>query len=225
MPRKPAGKPRFVLLVHERPRVTRRQVNPRREAPQRAIRAAAHHVQIVVPPQRVPSLGQRPELPHLRQEPDARFLIVGAAPPLRVRRLARLPGVEVTGYVHRIQDYLVHSSVAVAPMQAGSGIQNKVLEAMASGTPVVATPNALGGIETREGEHVLVARDAEGLAEQVVRLLKDPALRPCLARNARRLVENKYTWERSLAMLEEVYRLAIEQRSRGDTQRGSTSQD
>jgi len=162
----------------------------------------------------------------LRQKPDARFLIVGAAPPRRVRRLARLPGVEVTGYVHRIQDYLVRANVAVAPIQAGSGMQNKVLEAMASGTPVVATPNALGGIEAQDGEHVLVARDAEGLAEQVVRLLKDPALRLRLAHNARCLMEDKYTWERSVAMLEAVYRLAIEQRSRGDRERGrGRSQD
>jgi sugar transferase (PEP-CTERM/EpsH1 system associated) len=161
-----------------------------------------------------------------QQEPNARFLIVGADPPRRVRRLARLPGVEVTGYVYRIQDYLVRASVAVAPMQAGSGIQNKVLEAMASGTPVVATPNALGGIEAQEDEHVLVAGDAEALAEQVMRLLKDPSLRLRLAHNARRLMEDKYTWERSLAMLEEVYRLAIEQRSRGDKQNGrDTSQD
>lgn len=149
----------------------------------------------------------------LRQVPDAHFLIVGADPPRRVRQLARLPGVEVTGYVPHIQDYLARATIAVAPMQGGTGIQNKVLEAMASGTPVVATPYALGGIEAQDGEHLLVARDAKGLAEQVVRLLKDPALRRRLARNARRLVEEKYTWERSVAMLEEVYRLAIEQRS------------
>jgi sugar transferase (PEP-CTERM/EpsH1 system associated) len=149
----------------------------------------------------------------LRQVPDARFSIVGADPPRRVRQLTKLPGVEVTGYVPRIQDYLARATVTVAPMQAGTGIQNKVLEAMASGTPVVATPYALGGIEAIDGEHLLVAEDAGGLAEQVVRLLKDPALRRHLARNARQLVEEKYTWERSVAMLEEVYRLAIERRS------------
>ena len=149
----------------------------------------------------------------LRQVPDARFLIVGADPPRRVRQLARLPGVEVTGYVPHIQDYLARATVTVAPMQGGTGIQNKVLEAMASGTPVVATPCALTGIEAQDGEHLLVAQDAKGLAEQVVRLLKDPALRCRLARSARRLVEEKYTWERSVAMLEEVYRLAIGRRS------------
>jgi len=148
-----------------------------------------------------------------RQIPNARFLIVGADPPRRVRKLARLPGVEVTGYVPRVQDYLARATVAVAPMQAGTGIQNKVLEAMASGVPVVATPCALGGIEALDGEHLLVADDADGLADQVVRLLRDPTLRRRLARNARQLVEEKYTWERSVAMVEEVYRLAIERRN------------
>lgn len=149
-----------------------------------------------------------------KQVPQARFLIVGADPPHRVRRLAGLPGVEVTGYVPRIQDYLTRATVAVAPMQAGSGLQFKVLEAMASGLPIVATPYALGGIDAVDGEHLLVGENAEDLAEQVVRLLKDPALRRRIARNARQLVEEKYTWERSVAMLEEVYCLAIERRSR-----------
>jgi glycosyltransferase involved in cell wall biosynthesis len=83
------------------------------------------------------------------------------------------------------------------------------LEAMATGAPVVATPYALGGVEATDGEHLLVAGDAKGLADQVLRLFKDAALRQRLARNARRLVEAEYTWERSVAMLEEVYRLAV----------------
>ncbi|MEM2370846.1 MAG: glycosyltransferase [Candidatus Bathyarchaeia archaeon] len=147
-----------------------------------------------------------------KQVPDARFLIVGADPPRRVRSLAKLPGIEVTGYVPRIQDYLARATVAVAPMQAGTGIQNKLLEAMASGVPVVATPYALGGIEVIDGEHLLVAEDDKEFAEKVVRLLKDRALRCRLARNARRLVEEKYTWERSVEMLEEVYQRAIERK-------------
>ncbi|MGA9351514.1 MAG: TIGR03087 family PEP-CTERM/XrtA system glycosyltransferase [Anaerolineae bacterium] len=147
----------------------------------------------------------------LRQEPGTRFLIVGADPPRRVRRLAQLPGITVTGYVPRIQDYLTRATVAVAPLQTGSGIQNKVLEAMACGTPVVATPSALGGIEAEDGKHLLVAEDAEALAEQVVRMFRDQALRRHLARNAHRLIEEKYTWERSVAMLEEVYRLAVQE--------------
>lgn len=145
-----------------------------------------------------------------RRVSRARFLIVGTDPSRRVRQLAKLPGVEVTGYVPRIQDHLARATVAVAPMQGGSGMQFKVLEAMASGVPSVTTPYALGGIEAIDGEHLLVAEDARSLAEQVLRLLKDAALRRRLARNARRLVEERYTWERSVAMLEEVYQLAVQ---------------
>ena len=148
----------------------------------------------------------------LQQKRNVRFLIVGADPPPRVRQLSRLPGVKVIGYVPRIHDYLAKATVAIAPMQAGTGIQNKILEAMASGAPVVATLYALGGIEAIDGEHLLVAKDDKDMAEQVVRLLKDPGLRCHLSRNARWLVEEKYTWDRSVAMLEEVYRLAIERR-------------
>jgi len=150
----------------------------------------------------------------LRELPEARFFIVGIDPPRRVRRLSRLPGVEVTGYVPNLPEYLARASVAVAPLQAGSGIQNKVLEAMASGAPVVATHYALGGIEAIDGEHLLVSNDAEGLANQVVKLLKDPLLRRRLARNARRLVEEKYTWDSTVKKLEQVYQLAIERRNK-----------
>jgi len=144
-----------------------------------------------------------------RQVPEARFLIVGADPPRRVKQLTRLPGIEVTGYVPDLHELLAWATVAVAPMQAGSGMQFKVLEAMASGTPVVATPYALGGIEAQDSEHLLVAQDGEAFAEQVVRLLNDLPLGRRLARNGRRLVEERYTWEQAVRMLEEVYQLAL----------------
>lgn len=140
-----------------------------------------------------------------RQMPQAQFLIVGASPTRAVRQLGRLQGVVVTGYVPSIQDYLAQATVAVAPMRAGSGMQFKVLEAMSSGAPVVATPYALGGIEVQDGEHLLVAQDAETFAEQVIRMFQDQALRRRLTCSARWLVEERYTWERSVAMLEAVY--------------------
>jgi sugar transferase (PEP-CTERM/EpsH1 system associated) len=145
-------------------------------------------------------------LPLVRQRvPQARFLIVGASPTRAVRQLGRLQGVVVTGYVPSIQEYLAQATVAVAPMCAGSGMQFKVLEAMSSGAPVVATPYALGGIEAQDDEHLLVAQDAETFAEQVICMLGDQTLRRRLASNARQLVEEKYTWERSVAMLEGLY--------------------
>jgi glycosyltransferase involved in cell wall biosynthesis len=141
--------------------------------------------------------------------PHARFSVVGADPTPEVHALARRAGVSVEGYVSSIQCYLHQATIAVAPMWAGSGMQFKVIEAMCSGTPVVATPYALGGIEAVDGEHLLVAEDAESFAAQVLRLLTDKELRRELACSARRLVEEKYTWERSVAMLEDVYRLAV----------------
>jgi sugar transferase (PEP-CTERM/EpsH1 system associated) len=150
-------------------------------------------------------------LPLVRsQVPQARFFIVGADPTPAVRRLAEHAGVIVTGYVPSIQDFLTKSTVAVAPMKSGSGMQFKVLEAMACGTPVVATSYALGGIEATDGKHLLIASNAESFADNVIRLMESSTLRQRLAHNARSLVEAKYTWERSVAMLEEVYRLALD---------------
>jgi sugar transferase (PEP-CTERM/EpsH1 system associated) len=148
-----------------------------------------------------------------RQVPGAKFFIVGADPARSVRTLAQQPGVVVTGYVPRIQDYLTRSTVAVAPMRSGSGMRFKVLEAMASGTPLIVTPFALGGIEATDGAHLLIASDAETFADHVVQLLKNPALRHRLAHSARRLVEEKYTWERSVTVLESSLRQTVENRA------------
>ena len=94
-------------------------------------------------------------------------------------------------------------------MQCGSGIQNKVLEAMSCSAPAVVTPFALGGLAVGHGEHVLIGRDASEFADHVTRLLRDDPLRRRLAANARRLIDEKYTWERSVAELEGAYDQAI----------------
>lgn len=149
-------------------------------------------------------------LPLIRRRlPDARFRIVGADPPKNIRALAALPGVEVTGYVQQIEVALQQATIAVAPLRAGSGMQLKVLEAMASGLPLVATHSVVEPLKARAGEHILVADEPEAIAEACVRLLCDPVLRATMAHNARRLVEEHYTWERAAATLEGIYQLAI----------------
>ncbi len=147
--------------------------------------------------------------PLIRQQvAQARCFIVGADPTPAVKQLSLRPGVTVTGYVAQVQEYLGRATVAVAPMQAGSGMQFKVIEAMACGTPVVATPYALGGIDVIDGEHLLVASTATDFANQVILLLNDTALAHKLALNGRQLVETKYTWSQTVAQLEQVYLLA-----------------
>jgi sugar transferase (PEP-CTERM/EpsH1 system associated) len=151
-------------------------------------------------------------LPRIREVlPQVRFQIVGVRPTREVQRLAAHDAnIDVSGYVDDVGTYLRRSAVAVAPLRAGSGQPLKVLEAMASGTPVVATAFAAGSLEATGGEHLLVADDPGAFAERTLSLLRDESLSERLAHSARRLVEEKYTWERSVADLEQVYRVALD---------------
>lgn len=138
-------------------------------------------------------------------EPRARFMIVGANPHPAVQALAHESGIEVTGLVPSIHTYLSRATLAVVPMQAGSGMQFKVIEAMACGTPVVVTSFALGGIAAIDGQHLLVCDTAQAFAASVLRLLHDSDARAKLAAQGRILVEECYTWERTVASIESLY--------------------
>jgi glycosyltransferase involved in cell wall biosynthesis len=138
--------------------------------------------------------------------PEATLRLVGARPARAVRRLAARPGISVAGDVPAMAAELGAATVAVIPMRAGSGMQNKVLEAMACGTPVVASPRAAAPLAAaRAGEHLLVAEDAAGFAAATLALLRDPARARTLARAARGLVERRYRWEDSAAAVEAIW--------------------
>jgi glycosyltransferase involved in cell wall biosynthesis len=107
--------------------------------------------------------------------------------------------------VEHVWPHLARAAVAVAPLRAGSGQPLKVLEAMASGTPVVATSLAAAGLEARHGEHALIADDPQVFAEHIARVLSNPGLAAHLAAHGRRLVEDCYTWEDSVGRLEAIY--------------------
>jgi sugar transferase (PEP-CTERM/EpsH1 system associated) len=147
----------------------------------------------------------RDVLPRVRAEvPGVTFTICGASPDRRVRALAGIPGVTVTGSVPAVRPYLDRAEVAVVPLRIARGIQNKLLEAMASGLPVVATPAAVGGIQARDGRDLFVADAPDRFAAAVVGLLRDAQLRAETGSAARAAVEANYRWERSLARLDEV---------------------
>lgn len=152
--------------------------------------------------------------PRIRKRvPQARFLIVGRNPAPAVRRLAAVPGVQVTGTVPDVRPFLRRAAVAVAPLRVARGIQNKVLEAMATGLPVVATSKGHEGLEARPGEHLFV-EDAPGkFADVVVGLLNSPGLRAEVGRAARKFVEAHHCWTASMAILDQV--LAAVTRRRG----------
>jgi len=134
--------------------------------------------------------------------PGVTFYIVGARPTPQVQELAKHPGVVVTGAVKDIRPYLAHAVAAVAPMRIARGIQNKVLEAMAMGRPVLATPEAAEGINARHSVELLVASEVASLQNHAVRLLRDGVEE--LARAARQCVLKQYGWQENLRRFDEL---------------------
>ncbi|MBK1696021.1 TIGR03087 family PEP-CTERM/XrtA system glycosyltransferase [Rhodovibrio salinarum] len=139
-------------------------------------------------------------LPRLRAErPNLQLTIVGADPGPGVRALAQLPGVEVTGRVQDVRPYVWRSAATVAPLLIARGTQNKILESMAMGVPVVASELAGRGVQAVPGEHLLTAATPADTAEAVLSLLRTPGERARLATSARALVERDYSWTTTLA--------------------------
>jgi len=133
--------------------------------------------------------------PRIQQQvPDVTLSITGSTKGVDLDGLRLDESVHLTGYVDDIRLPVAGSAVCVVPLRQGGGTRLKILEAMALGTPVVATSKGAEGLDVVDGEHLLIADDPAAFAEAVVRLLRDPALRARLAQNARALVEAHYDW-------------------------------
>lgn len=139
--------------------------------------------------------------------PGATLAIVGRQPDAAVRRLAELPGVEVIGPVPDVRPHLAEAQVAVVPLRIARGIQNKVLEAMAAGRPVVTSPQALEGLAAEPGVHVCVAETPEQWTAEILHLLTTPTARCDLAAAARTYVQHHHTWQACLAPFAELLNL------------------
>jgi glycosyltransferase involved in cell wall biosynthesis len=126
-----------------------------------------------------------------RAHPAARLRITGEHGDLP---LPPAEGVERTGVVDDLRPLLSGAWLAVAPIFAGGGTRVKVLEAMAAGTPVVATSKGAEGLDAVAGEHLLIADDPASFGAHVVALLADPAHRARLSEAARRMVAERYDW-------------------------------
>lgn len=132
-------------------------------------------------------------LPQVRARvPDAQLTITGDHAHLP---LPAANNVTVTGLVDDIRPLVARSTVALAPLREGGGTRLKILEAMALGTPVVATSKGAEGLDVENGRHLLIADSAEDFAAAVVRVLTEPGLRAALAAEAYRLVADKYNWQ------------------------------
>ena len=138
--------------------------------------------------------------------PDAELVIVGQSPSRHVRRLAAIPGVTVTGWVADVGAYLADAAAFVAPLRLARGIQNKILEAMAVGVPVVTSPAGLAGFDAMPGRDLLVADTPTLFAAHTVSLLLDADLRDRLSRSAQDFVRQHHRWDHKLHQMERIVR-------------------
>jgi glycosyltransferase involved in cell wall biosynthesis len=143
--------------------------------------------------------------------PKTQLYLVGHRPGRATRRLARVPGVVVTGTVRDIMPYFERATVFVAPLRIGGGFPNKVAEALAAGVPTVATPAAHVGLpDLSPGTHLLEAKDPEEFAKKILQLLENPDLRNRLREAGRNFMQaNNYSWDNVVVRLESVYLTSI----------------
>jgi glycosyltransferase involved in cell wall biosynthesis len=134
---------------------------------------------------------------------------VGADPSAEVQRLGRDARIIVTGYVKDVRPFLARATIGVCPIVYGAGIQNKALECMAAGLPVVASPQACSGLWAQAGVDLLVAREPEEWVETLARLLASPQERRRLAAAGRGYVEHHHSWEEATLQLEQAYKDVI----------------
>jgi glycosyltransferase involved in cell wall biosynthesis len=135
-----------------------------------------------------------------KQFNDVNFFVVGRNP----EQLQELKSfnIDVTGYVDNPGEYFKQSAVFVAPMRLGSGIQNKVLEALNNGVPVVATSIVNKGIEAKEGSEILTADTAPEFAQKVIYLLKNKMTRVAMSKSGKALVSSEYSWDKVNSILD-----------------------
>ena len=144
-------------------------------------------------------------LPLVREQiPGCTLSIVGAEPDPQIQRLGQEPSVTVTGFVPDLNEYLNRAAVFVAPLRFAAGIQNKVLEAMAAGTPVVTTSLINEGLGARPDHDLLVADDAASTVRKVVFLLQHEQRREQIARAGCEFVRRKYSWNHVVDRVEAI---------------------
>jgi glycosyltransferase involved in cell wall biosynthesis len=131
--------------------------------------------------------------PHIQnQVPNVHLTITGDHANLP---LPPADNLTLAGFVDDVKPLIASSWVSLAPLRIGGGTRLKILEAMALGTPVVATSKGAEGLDVTPGEHLLIADTPEDFSTATIRLLTEPGLRQRLAANAYRLVSEKYDWD------------------------------
>ena len=153
-------------------------------------------------------------LPELqRRRPGTRFEIVGADPSPDIRELGKLPGVTVTGSVPDVRPYLTRAALTVAPLDIARGTQNKILESMAMGVPVVCSRQAAGGVDAVAGEHLLAYDTSEQLVDATLAILQSAERRAYLATAGRARVLSHHSWPASMRRMDAMIASQFDKRA------------
>jgi sugar transferase (PEP-CTERM/EpsH1 system associated) len=155
-------------------------------------------------------------MPHVwKRRPDVKILVVGKDPPRQLQSLSQDPRIIVTGTVNDLRPYLQKATIAVAPIVYSAGIQNKVLEALACSTPVIASPQAVSALELIPGQDLCTAEKPDEFANSILALLSDPERRKQLGKAGREYVESHHRWFSIVEKLEQIYEQAIQSKRSG----------
>jgi len=137
-----------------------------------------------------------------RKIKDAKFYIVGKNP-AKVRRYAS-KDIIVTGFVNDPSEYFLRCKVFAAPLRLGSGIQNKVLEALSYKVPIITTSIVNEGVEAKEGKEIIVADNAREFAEKIINLIQNKELRERLSNNGKKVIVKNYLWSKICKRLDNI---------------------
>jgi polysaccharide biosynthesis protein PslH len=153
-----------------------------------------------------------------RSRPDLSLVVTGSTAGVDLGELQRIGGVSFSGYVDDVKTLVAESAACVVPLRLGGGTRLKILEALALGTPVVATSKGAEGLAVTPGHDILIADRPDDFARKVVEVAGDVALTARLTGNGRALVERCYTWDTIGAALDSVLHEAVDTfRHRGST--------
>jgi glycosyltransferase involved in cell wall biosynthesis len=136
-----------------------------------------------------------------KQFPDAELWLVGSNPSHHLRSLTADPRVKVTGFVEKVQEILCTMSLVLCPWSGTYGFRSRIVEVMALGVPVVATPDAVDGMELESGRGLMLVTSYEAMAAQALELVSAPERLAEQSRLARSEMERLYSLENTYGLL------------------------
>ena len=143
-----------------------------------------------------------------KQIPNAKMYVAGATPDPKVKKAA-CDNIVISGWLDDIRDAYAQSRIFIAPMRIGTGLQNKLLEAMSMGLPAITTPLANGSLGAENGKEILVGSNAEELAQHIITLLTDNDKAKQIAQAGFDFTNRVYDWGKATQIMEEAMKKAI----------------